>query len=298
MASKLTLTNSAVHTFFECPRRYYWRYVRGLDLSVLPWYMEVGSYFSKGLEVGAKTGDTQKAISAIPAATDAGLIARFLVEMYLYNHRATEPWKVLDAEIEFRVSVGKDIILRGKIDGVVEQGGEHWILERKTTGFIDPQYLEKVRLDKQITTYMYGLSRCAGSRWRDIVGAIYDVTARPAKYRRKDESAAEWLGRCTEDYVTDPDNHFATQKAYRSKDELAAFEQELVTTAALIRTCHKMKCFPHQDARFCFQRNRKCPYVTLCTEGETDRAMMNYVFRSPFSELSSEEGETSGGGEE
>ncbi|MBI5529343.1 MAG: PD-(D/E)XK nuclease family protein, partial [Deltaproteobacteria bacterium] len=66
----------------------------------------------------------------------------------------------------------RSFTLAGKVDGIVTIGGEHWLVEHKTTAQLDADYLERLWTDFQIVLYSWYVEQALGIR---ITGIIYNV---------------------------------------------------------------------------------------------------------------------------
>lgn len=302
-AEPQTLTQSSAAKFLWCNRAYYWRYVKELVPVKLEQRLFIGQLFHKALEAYDKelatsaeeyaTKKTEAARLVLIKAVDRQemdetKIALFLVQQYdLWRHQQNSLC-VLASEVAFDIPLwrtrrAKSPKIRGKMDAIAEDPdeGSVWVLERKTTYSIDDNYLAKLPLDKQITTYLIGARRKLD---RPIRGVVYDVICRPRTYRRKGESVEEWLERASIVYAQSPDEYFARQRCIRTQQDVADTIEYYKEVRRLIRRCFRRNVWL-QNTNVCFVRNRECPYAELCIEGATARALLHYRLEKPHAEL-------------
>ena len=285
--STLVLTNTSKATFLTCERKYYWRYERCLELKAKPEVMMIGTLFHQGIAVlldGAfKKEALKKALKAVRSSPylEPAMTAEFLVQQYYDRYALKNEWKVLWTEKTLKAPVEKGLTLAGKVDGLIEKDGDPWILEVKTTSNVDNDYLAKVALDGQLTTYMYLVHAALGVA---PAGVIYDVTCRPRIYRRQDENLKLYLSRAAVDYKATPLAFFAQQLAFRSVDSLAEFPLELRQIRKRVEACQQSRVWCKNDS-VCFIRGRTCPFVPLCSDGEKPQILAEYEKVDPHQEL-------------
>lgn len=295
MQDPLTITYSSSTTFQWCPRRYYWRYERGWSQAQVSDALAIGSLVHKGLETIHTDG-----YGAFDAAQEAiyteaqqegwteehALTASFLTEQYTLRYSDEKfGWESIAVEPVFHVDIGDGLDFAGKIDWIVQNSdGDFWVVECKTAYKIDNDYLRKLPLDRQITLYMMAAGHMG---IKPIKGIVYDVIGKPNKYRRQGESLPVYLGRVSIEYASAPGTYFARQSCFRTDEDFDAAMQSLRNTARLIRECRDDDYWD-QHTGTCFLRNRECPYVKLCVEGETERVVTGFKYRKPHCELGGE----------
>jgi hypothetical protein len=80
-------------------------------------------------------------------------------------------------------AASRSFVLAGKVDGIVRIGGEYFILEHKTAGQLDGDYLEKLWTDFQITLYAHYIEQTMGipitaGRLRTPEGALVNFAGK------------------------------------------------------------------------------------------------------------------------
>jgi len=290
--NKLILTNSAMAKYSLCPRRYYWRYVRGFTSKGLNFNLEAGSYFHDALHklfLGEEpcweaTDEDVITPADMKCRKEAIQLARFLIEQYMqfYGDRALFTGCEVTPEWEFQIDSWRDdVILAGKVDGLIRRKDGLHILEHKTTRAIDTDYLDKTRLDRQITFYMWAVRELTGELPK---GIIYNVVGKPRKYRRKGESYADYLERQEVEYLTLPGTYFARQVALRTEGDFEEMELDMHRIVDEIASCHEEDYF-RRNTDTCYLRERRCNYQPFCISGITAQNVLTYQKKDPFCEL-------------
>lgn len=191
-----TLTYSSTSIFKTCRKKYFYLYWRKLEPIEKPLYFSVGSAFHKALELHYQGKDASIILAAIdsyfnstpPDSDDIEKVtqwqtARHLTRKMFTNYLKTYPsesFKVINTELKFSVPIinpitcrnSKKFHFRGIIDALVEENGQLWIMEHKTTSSISPQYIRGLTLDTQSIAYIEALERFLNIK---ISGIIYNV---------------------------------------------------------------------------------------------------------------------------
>ena len=94
-----------------------------------------------------------------------------------------------------RCHASRSFILAGKVDGIVRQDGQYFLLEHKTASQIDASYLERLWTDFQIILYAWYLEQTLGIT---VSGIIYNVLVKARLRQGKGETEAEYEARRAE----------------------------------------------------------------------------------------------------
>lgn len=197
----------------------------------------------------------------------------------------------LEPELKFSVPIrnprtgafSKKFLFEGKVDGVAMVDGQHWLVEYKTAGALDQSYFDKLYLDTQITSYIYGAQRALGITF---AGVIYRVIRKPTIRQKQKETLDEYCKRLEADYL-DPERkefYFADAKLYRSQEDIAAFEQELWDFTQQYLFDNRCNCHMRNTSR-CLDWG-KCEYMPICMQEAGWEAL--YERREPHEELKDE----------
>ncbi|MGE5623813.1 MAG: PD-(D/E)XK nuclease family protein [Methanocella sp.] len=283
------LTHSKQVTFRNCRRAYQYRFERCMVPKQVNMPRLVGSAVHKGLE----TGDIDEAMALFGGvypssqeeqdALDTDMaIARAILEGYAAYFA---PIPNLRPEVTFELPIinpatkahSKKFVLAGKADGIAKQHGGYWLVEYKTAGQIDKDYVDKLSLDSQITTYSYALSRVLGA---PIVGTIYRVMRKPSIRRTAKETARQFQDRLIRDYQERPEFYFHEFTLYRDQEDLEIYEHELWQLTQDILQCRLTGRWYKNTSR-CADWG-KCAYMPLCLGHECEGL---YVSQDPDIEL-------------
>jgi hypothetical protein len=173
-----TLTQSAISKLWECPRAYYWRYVRQLvperwDTEAL----DLGSLVHAALEAYYLGADADAVLAVIDKREPDHLWAkaRAMVAGYMATYRA-DSYDCEDVESVVNMPIrnpatgcrSRSFQFRGKVDILTTDGV---VVDHKTAGTIGPDMLEKLWTDVQLSAY------CVAS---GVTEAEYDILGKPS----------------------------------------------------------------------------------------------------------------------
>jgi len=280
----MLITPSSYAVGMLCPRRYYWRYRRGIGPAELPFRLLVGRFFHQGLAELLKGKPVDEVIAAItpsdPSEADACVMATWLLQRYAEFDEPCPGHPVYIEKI-VKMKMAHGVWAACRVDAIIQdQSGDYWIFETKTTRDINQDYLDKVNLDCQLSFQTLLVTEALDIPVR---GVIYNVIGTPRKYRRVDESLPVYLNRILPDYRGQKLTYFARQRALVSPRLIEEKRREILVFAAAIRRwAHTI--WPKNDA-VCFLRERPCPYRELCMHGPTARVLSAYKPAKPFEEL-------------
>ena len=184
-----TFSPSRIQDYASCPMKYYWKHVRRLSTKTKAKGLSMGYCMSKGLEAYRAQGSFDVAAeSFMNAWEEDGRVLRMEMDvsdpkdfrttkrgLEILNEYVREnpddPEQTVEPEVSFDgVEVGKvgdtTILLRGRIDGVMNIGGL-CINEDKTAAALGPTYIPTLSESLQIKIYLWvadtlGLFRIGG----------------------------------------------------------------------------------------------------------------------------------------
>jgi hypothetical protein len=238
--------------------------------------------------------------------------------MRAYTERyAEEEFEILALEQNFEGPIinpatgaaSRSFVLAGKVDGIVRIGGEYFILEHKTAGQLDADYLERLWTDFQITIYAHYVEQTMDI---PITGILYNVlvkarlqqsqgeteeefearraellakskTGRTTARRREPESDEDFQRRLAEKYA-DP-AMFHRERLYLSREQFDILRGELWELTQAFLDARRRGVF-YQNTSFCFNYQRPCPYFALCRSNGNPNVIENFYQRAePNEEL-------------
>lgn len=320
---KLTISNSLTKDWRACRRKFYFHYIALLDTKKLSIPFFVGSHFHKGMEafyagedpdefvpriVKSMRDKASKAVFLTPEDEQKLMIQEAIVAGMLRGYAAhykkdLKKWKVFAAEKEFSVPIIEGRIeYVGQIDLVVEYDGRLWLVEHKTAGRLDRNYVERLALDTQITGYSIGAKHVFKE---NIAGIIYNVAKKPQIRQRKDETPDEFAQRIEEDYLARPEFYFYREELLRDKSTIGEYKAEIAEVAAdiedVVAATQKdpVKAMPryYRNTDHCTARGQ-CPYMAICTKGWNEDTQRLYNVREKLNpELGNVESDEDGGGD-
>lgn len=230
---------------------------------------------------------------------------------------ATDDFEVVALEKNFEGPIinpetgaaSRSFVLAGKVDGIVRIGGDYFLLEHKTAGQLDADYLEKLWTDFQITLYAHYIERTLGI---PITGILYNVlvkaklqqskgeteeeyqarraellakskTGKTTAKRKLPESDEEFQQRLAEKYA-DP-AMFHREMLYLSRDRFEVLRSELWELTQAFLDARRRGVF-YQNTSFCFNFQRPCAYYALCRSNANPNVLENFYQRvEPNEEL-------------
>lgn len=200
-----TITYSAIRSFLNCRKEFYYRYIRQIKPAEVPVYFDIGRATHAALEVWYKTRQTEKAEDAIrlyfnsryPSPDDENyheqvqkLQENFekserIFQRYLrYYEIEDRKFKTLEVEVERiikpkEIGINLDIDIALKADAIFTENGLSWLVEHKTAADIDISYKKKLTVDLQSMFYLI----CLNALGYNLQGVIYNVISKslPAK---------------------------------------------------------------------------------------------------------------------
>jgi hypothetical protein len=161
--------------------------------------------------------------------------------------------------------------LVGKTDALVAWKNNIWLQDHKTTAILGQQFFDGFLLDRQLTTYMYGVWRATSVRPSGfIINAIYKPSeAQVAGWNKKRKSGALQQ----KDYV-----RYEREAFLRSPEDLMRCE------AQYIDLCNEWEeriisgRWPMSDIKtMCMSYNRRCDYFDMCLDHDSENSMEGLV---------------------
>lgn len=114
---------------------------------------------------------------------------------------------------------GQEIILRGRLDGVLRYQGQLWLMENKTKSVVDERIADYLPHDMQTMMYCHCVEQKYGE---PVAGILYNVVRRPGlKYSAKDPSLANLLQRIAADLAERPEFYFLRWNVYLAPGDIA-----------------------------------------------------------------------------
>jgi len=114
---------------------------------------------------------------------------------------------------------GKEIILRGRFDGILRYQNKLWLMENKTKSVVDDRIADYLPHDMQTMMYCH----CVQQKYQEpVAGILYNVVRRPGlKYSTKDPSLNNLLQRIAADLQERPEFYFLRWNVYLDTNDIA-----------------------------------------------------------------------------
>lgn len=329
----MTSTYSMWSLFRNCRKACEYRYVLGLAPREKDPNLSFGTLIHGCLEIWHRSGDLSGVLDFIDRAcptrrADDGVrkdwhLARAMMTGYAARY-TSEDFSIVALEQTFEGPIinpetgapSRSFVLAGKVDGIVRIGKDNYILEHKTAGSIDADYLEKLWTDFQIAIYSHYVEQALGV---PITGIIYNVLAKARLQQSKGETEEEYqarraelianskTGRSTakrklpesdEDFqvrlaakYADPEM-FHREMLYLSRDRFDVLRAELWELTQAFLDARRRGMF-YQNTAFCFHHNRPCAYFPVCRSNGNPNVIENFYERvAPHEELRETPAET------
>ena len=272
------ITQSELATFSRCEERHNLRYNELRTPFQNHPALRMGSAFHAGIEhqsveyaIRACRGDDpdwghfEGASSAIQEATVAAMV-----------EGALSRWSDWPDKHEVKFSIplrnpktkrpSRKHSLQGVIDGVWH-GDEVVLGEWKTAAQVTNDYMQRLEIDFQGSTYMWAASELFGVPVRKMV---YRVVKKPTIRQRKTESVLEYIGRIHADYEERPDHYFFETLVERTDEQLDDWAAQAWATHQRILQIRN-GATAIRSTQSCLNRGR-CPYFDLCVGAVTKDA--------------------------
>jgi len=301
------LTFSALDTFRCCPRKYKLRFLDCLQPRERPETLAFGSAVHEALQLWyTLPADAQRLMKVLElldakfAARQSDVeakrqwqLARAIMTGYAARY-AQEEFEVVAVEKEFEAEIrnpdtgrsSQTFSVAGKVDGIVRIGRELYLLEHKTAGTLDSNYLDKLWTDTQIALYSFYLRQIGFP----VVGVVYNVllkarlqqrtgetdeeyraraaalaaknkTGRSNAKRQEPESDDEFQARLAEWYAKP--EAFHRERIYLSEDRLAMLQEEVWEVSQMFLDAKRRGKWLLNTSH-CFAWSRPCEYLPYC----------------------------------
>lgn len=304
---QLTMSHSLIKEWRTCRRKFFFHYMARLDAKRISIPFLVGSSFHSGVEafydgrppedfvpeiIKAMREKVSKAVFLTPEDEQKLMMQESIVTGMLRGYAHTyasdlKRWKIAHTEHEFQIPIIENrMSYVGQIDLVIRQkDGRLWIVEHKTAGRIDRNYVERLALDTQVTGYAIGARH---SMNEPIAGIIYNVAKKPQIRQRKDESPEQFATRVENDYLARPEFYFYREELLRDVSATVEYKKEVAEIAAdLEQVITRTKNEGAQRALPQYYRNTDactakgpCPYLPICTRGWNEDTQRLYKVRT------------------
>ena len=283
----LEISNNSTSIYRSCPKKYYWRYLRGLVPFKRSTALSLGSIVHSAFDMyysGASSDEVTKFIAttaseeiakAPPEMSEDLLVMKYTaLGMWLYYPKDLSIFEDIQPELEVKIDFMDGVSLVLKLDGLLRRDGNMWIRELKTTGLSFSQFEKRCETSPQCSLYTYAMRKSGV----DVQGVIYNFVKKSLLRRHIKENKEQFGRRILNDYQKRPEYYYKRHYAYRSQEHLDLFEEDLKTTARDILTRCKGEDWPRNpDA--CWNFNSACEYIPICFQKVPDNLTIDLFFK-------------------
>ncbi len=207
-------SHSRIKSFIECPKKYYWSYIRKIRPKHKSLALSLGSCMASALSTWRSTGsydqgedaflkawlDDGQALAQLKSDDPMRSVERGLEILKRYTETyPEEPEQTIQAEVWFEKvevvpaddEVSLPMTLSGRIDGIMRQDGRICINEDKTTSFLGPAWFREKKNSYQVLWYMAVAKKLglfdiaqASQSLQGIINAIY-INAKQFRFERE-----------------------------------------------------------------------------------------------------------------
>lgn len=203
-----------------------------------------------------------------------------------YSQDANVNWWALEHvfEVPFKFSDGREVMVRGKIDGLAEIGRKLWIFETKTKGCIEESnIMELLPTDLQVNLYTWA---ARNSFEREVAGVIYNIIRRPRLRQGAKESARDFRNRLIEDVETRPGFYFHRFECCVLEQDYQAWQQNFRSQMDILRGWFEAEIPHYRNSTSCQTRYGLCEFLPVCSRSDFNGLVQR---EEPFPELKEED---------
>jgi hypothetical protein len=283
----LEISNNSTSIYRSCPKKYYWRYLRGLSPYKKSAALTLGSVIHSAfdmyyngfsdvdvLEFINKTTDEEIAKSS-PEISESLVIAKYTaLAMWINYPKDLSAFSEIKPELELTLEFSDGVSIVLKIDGLVKIDGKLWVRELKTTALSFGQFEQRCETSHQCSLYTYAVRKSGFP----VEGVIYDFIKKPLLRKHIKEDKDQFGQRIVNNYKERPDYYYKRHYSYRSQENLELFEQDLQGVVRDMKLRVKSgDWYRNPDA--CWTFNSACPYMPICFQKNPDQLTLDVYYR-------------------
>lgn len=286
--TKLTLSHSAIALYLMCRRKYWLERIQRIEPLKKPHYLHAGNIVGSFLEAWYQgLPNPERIIDQQVKAIDTSLWSseeqhkfkivvaglRGITEVYPdYYADDLKNYRKIMCERDITIPLTEHVNYNGKIDVLMQDAaGDWWVLETKTAAMstVDANYLDRVRVDWQVTGYLVLAEELLGIRPR---GVLYNVIKKPAIRLKKGESHEAFAQRVYEEYTRNAKDkqYFVREEVIIGRPQINQWRKEMSFVCEEIWQAHQdAKAIWPMNTGACIEKYGACKYFELCVSGGT-----------------------------
>ncbi len=289
---QIRLSFSARQTFKMCPRKYYYRYVAGIecvkkDMAALI----IGKSFHAGLERYRQSRDIKSSLATMTATfcnesgqpTEFCVIDMIKLEAYLLGYITKYHSSDSDVAWETELRLGDDDDI-GYIDAAKVVDGRYHFVEDKTRATLTTDLNVLLRTNEQVIHYAY----LAANAGLDVASIELRETQKTRLTVRQKETVDDYRKRLLADYMAPGSDKYQSAKITYTTKHIIDYIRELKTTDDIIHGIVDKNLPLFLWPRNSYQCNGvygKCEFLPICAC--CPHANAGFVARSNFEPLDS-----------
>lgn len=283
----ISISFSAISTFMDCRRKYWWSYVKRYEPIVFAPQFITGNCVHFGLyqlydKNPKAVRDTLKIFDnekqklrdklSLDTKQESDLnqeeyMIRGMLEAYAHKYRNhIKKVKHITNELKLKYKIDRHTKLTIKMDNIVLLNNRRHVHEIKTTKTLTPDYVKNIKNDMQTAIYFHGHNRCMPKSER-LRGIMYDVIRKPSIRKKKKESTQQFLKRLADYYDGPNENELfymeVIERPLLTDDRVFDVIEHVVDD---MRNCATEDDFYPND-RHCYVYKR-CHFYDICHYGE------------------------------
>lgn len=295
---KIRLSFSAVSSFMDCRRKYWFSYVKFIELiafmpqNIVGNCVHFGLYklYSKDDKAIAQTmkmleNEKQKLRDKLELSVQQedmlneqeyvikGMLKAYAIKYKRHIAKATHI--VNELKLEYPIDKRTELII--KMDNIKEVKKKRYVHEIKTAKTLTADYVKNIKNDVQTAIYFHGHNRIVPKK-EQLNGIIYDVIRKPSIRRKKKETPQQYLRRLETYYTASNESELFYMETIEKPllSDKRVFNM-IEHVADEIRSCKTEDDFYPND-RYCYVRSR-CNFYDICHFGENAATMARYRHR-------------------
>lgn len=277
---KVVLSNSLISTF-DCPKKFYFRAVKGLVPLVKREPLYLGGLYHLGREKGESAVDVE--ISKVNPQDQAEADRQYVLYSTIIgmikgaaiafqdssDPIIKEPEWLLPILNPLTGKASRKYMIGGRADSLIRNPGDPedncWtVVEEKTRGKqVTESDILKLPLDRQLNNEIMCLERARNIR---ITNARYRYVVKPFIRQTKNENVAQYCERLIADYQERTDFYFHEEELLVDREQVRAWGHDLWNFVHMIDFCRKNNYW-HRNTSRCGEW-AGCEYLPLCRGDE------------------------------
>lgn len=311
MGRQLFISHSSMGAFRKCPRYYWYKHIRRLELAELTIPFIIGRIMHHGIQtLFSKPDDAEKetkkkfkeeatkARTLFPQISPddeeelAGLEFSSMGMLKAFRRhygKFLKGTQHVKTEARIQYELNKKVVVVGNIDNIIMNQNTRYMYELKNLKSFDMRRIEGIKTDAQTSLYFTLWNRMV-KKSEKLGGIIYNLIRKPSIRQKKGESRGEFLRRLEEWYEEDTGLKFHMD---RIKVPLIPGEHVInsIEKVSNIMLSCKTKEDYYQDFGSCIRDWGRCPMYALCHEGGETKANLKLYKIRPKHVVKEEGGE-------